>query len=507
MKQNHFTIFLSFCCCINVFAQQSTEVYLAELKQENDSLKIDSVINISKNEGYDNQPSFFDNDNILFSSTRNNQTDVALYNIKDSSTIWLTNTPNGSEYSPLKIPGKNAISAIRLDKDGLQRLYEYDVNTSESEVILPDLKVGYHVWFSSDIIVCTVLIENRMDLVISNLKANTNYTVQKNVGRSLHKIPNSNLVSYISKTDDSVTIRSLDPITLKSEELIATMEGSEDVCWTKNGDLITAYKTSIFSFNPASDKEWKFEFKIKDQDVNGISRLAVNPLRNHLSFVSKDSPKIIVDRQVETFNARDINAFANCFSKDVVVKNFPMDTLYMGRQQLKVNYEAFYKRTPAIEAKVASRIHVGQTVIDQEVVTINGNQHHQIAIYEVDNFIKSMTFIKDTATKVDPEIIVQEQLDGYNARDINAFLQPFAENVKVYGANGELRTQGIEEMRKGYSDFFETTKDLHCSVKNRIVIGNKVIDEEYITANGESFSAIGIYEIENGKIARVTFLQ
>jgi hypothetical protein len=507
MKQNHFTIFLSFCCCLIVFAQQSTEVYLAELKQENDSLKIDSVINISKNEGYDNQPSFFDNDNILFSSTRNNQTDIALYNIKDSSLIWLTNTPNGSEYSPLRIPSKNAISAIRLDKDGLQRLYEYDVNTGESEVILPDLKVGYHVWFSSDIIVCTVLIENRMDLVISNLKANTNYTVQKNVGRSLHKIPNSNLVSYISKTDDSVTIRSLDPITLKSEELIATMEGSEDVCWTKNGDLITAYNTSILSFNPASDKEWKFEFKIKDQDVNGISRLAVNPLRNHLSFVSKDSPKIIVDRQVETFNARDINAFANCFSKDVVVKNFPMDTLYMGRQQLKVNYEAFYKRTPAIEVKVASRIHVGQTVIDQEVVTINGNQHHQIAIYEVDNFIKSMTFIKDTATKIDPEIIVQEQLDGYNARDINAFLHPFAENVKVYGANGELRTQGIEEMRKGYSDFFETTNDLHCSVKNRIVIGNKVIDEEYITANGESFSAIGIYEIENGKIARVTFLQ
>ncbi|WP_282180128.1 nuclear transport factor 2 family protein [Maribacter stanieri] len=507
MKQNHFTIFLSFCCCINVFAQQSTEVYLAELKQENDSLKIDSVINISKNEGYDNQPSFFDNDNILFSSTRNNQTDVALYNIKDSSTIWLTNTPNGSEYSPLKIPGKNAISAIRLDKDGLQRLYEYDVNTSESEVILPDLKVGYHVWFSSDIIVCTVLIENRMDLVISNLKTKTNYTVQKNAGRSLHKIPNSNLVSYISKTDDSVTIRSLDPITLKSEELIATMEGSEDVCWTENGDLITAYDTSILSFNPSTDKEWKFEFKIKDQDVNGISRLAINPLRNHLSFVSKDSPKIIVDRQVETFNARDINAFANCFSKDLVVKNFSMDTLYMGRQQLKANYGAFYKRTPAIEVKVASRIHVGQTVIDQEVITVNGNQHHQVAIYEVDNFIKSMTFIKDTATKIDPEIIVQEQLDGYNARDINAFLHPFAEHVKVYGANGELRTQGIEEMRKGYSDFFETTKDLHCSVKNRIVIGNKVIDEEYITANGESFSAIGIYEIENGKIARVTFLQ
>ncbi|HDZ06395.1 hypothetical protein LCGC14_0149210 [marine sediment metagenome] len=507
MIQNHLTILLSLCCCLNAFNQQSTEVYLTELNLENDSLSIDSVLNISKNEGYDNQPSFLDNNNILFSSTRNSQTDVALYNIKESRTTWLTNTPEGSEFSPLKIPGKNAISAIRLDKDGLQRLYEYDIKTDESKVLLSDLKVGYHVWFSSDIIVCTVLIENRMDLVISNLKVNTNYTVQKNVGRSLHKIPNSNLVSYISKTEDSVTIKSLDPISLKSEEIISSIGNSEDVCWTENGGLITAYNTSILSFNPSTDKEWKLEFKINQQDVNGISRLAINPRGKHLSFVSKDSPKKIIDKQVETFNARDINAFANCFSKNVVVKNFPMDTLYTGREQLKENYEAFYKKTPAIEAKVASRIHVGLTVVDQEVITIDGNQHHQVAIYEVDDFIKSMSFIRDTVTSIDPEIIVQEQLDGYNARDINAFLQPFSNNVKVYGAHGELRTEGIEEMRKGYVDFFETTNDLHCSVKNRIVIGNKVIDEEYITANGESFSAIGVYEIESGKIARVTFLQ
>jgi hypothetical protein len=40
-----------------------------------------------------------------------------------------------------------------------------------------------------------------------------------------------------------------------------------------------------------------------------------------------------------------------------------------------------------------------------------------------------------------------------------------------------------------------------------MVIGNKVIDEEYITANGNHFSAIAIYEIENGKIAKVTFIR
>ena len=35
---------------------------------------------------------------------------------------------------------------------------------------------------------------------------------------------------------------------------------------------------------------------------------------------------------------------------------------------------------------------------------------------------------------------------------------------------------------------------------------NKVIDEEYITANGQNFSAVAIYEVENGTIAKVTFV-
>ena len=35
-------------------------------------------------------------------------------------------------------------------------------------------------------------------------------------------------------------------------------------------------------------------------------------------------------------------------------------------------------------------------------------------------------------------------------------------------------------MRKGYASFFENTPDLNCEIKNRIIIGNKVIDEEYL---------------------------
>ena len=506
MKQLHKLVFVSIFCCLTTFAQQGTEVYVANLDLSPDSLKINEIINISENEGYDNQPSFFSDDKILFASTRNNQTDIALYDISDKTTIWLSNTPNGSEYSPLKISGRDAVSAVRLDEDGLQRLYEYDLKTGNSKVLLADLKVGYHVWFSSDIIVCTVLIENRMDLVVYNLKENTHYTAHKNVGRSLHKIPNTKLISFIAKDGENSTITSLNPNSIETD-IIVTLEGdSEDVAWTKDGSLITAYNKYLLAFKPSIDTEWRSFFEFQQTDIHGLSRLAISPNGKYLSFVSKDAPDKIVQKQVETFNARDLEAFASCYSEDVVVKNFSQDTISIGREQLKDGYEAFYKKTPSIEVKVSSRIVIGSTVIDQEFVTIGDKQKQQVAIYETDGLIKTMTFIRDKKTTFDPEVIVQKQLEAYNNRDIDGFLATYSKQAKIYRYSGELQSDGSDAMRSGYADFFNSSPDLHCEIVNRIVIGNIVIDEESITANGKIFKGVAIYEVENNEIVKVTFV-
>lgn len=106
-----------------------------------------------------------------------------------------------------------------------------------------------------------------------------------------------------------------------------------------------------------------------------------------------------------------------------------------------------------------------------------------------------------------PEIIVQKQLDAYNARDIDAFMATYTEDIELYNFPNELRSEGQEAMRKSYAGFFEATPDLHCEIRNRIIIGNTVIDEEYLTVNGKHFSAVAIYEVEGEKIAKVTFLR
>ena len=58
---------------------QNTEVHLFDIKNTYGKLTLVNHKNVSNNEGYDNQPSFY-NDNLLtYVSSRNNQTDIATF--------------------------------------------------------------------------------------------------------------------------------------------------------------------------------------------------------------------------------------------------------------------------------------------------------------------------------------------------------------------------------------------------------------------------------------------
>ncbi len=490
------------------YAQPDTEVYLLDITEKDKKIELSNLRNVSNNEGYDNQPSFCDENMILFSSTRNGQTDIASYTISNGEISWLTDTPGGSEYSPLRIPGSEDISAIRLDTNGLQRLYRYDIKTGKSEPIRKDAKVGYHVWYSKDILINTVLIENRMDLVVSNLNDGSNHTVQKNVGRSLQKIPKSDLVGYISKVTDSTAIKSLHPITGAIKWVSPLPEAINDICWMPDGSLLIPSGKSIYIISPGMNGNPKVLHRFEEKEINSISRMAVSPDGKYLALVSETSPAKIVQKQVESYNAANLDAFVNCYSEEVVVRNFPNDTLYIGREKMRENYSGLSPEKKVYDVEVVKRIIIGNKVIDEEKVTGNGKVQRQVAMYEVMNGrISSMTFIFDDGPESNPETIVQKQLEAYNARDIDGFLATYSEDVKVFDFPNELQYEGTKKMREGYSGFFKETPNLNCEIKNRMVIGNKVIDEEFITMNGNNFSTVAIYEVENGKIAKVTFLR
>ncbi|NHF59429.1 SnoaL-like domain-containing protein [Flavobacteriaceae bacterium TP-CH-4] len=499
---------LLFLVSIIAHAQTNTEVYLMDVSTTDGKISLGEPRNISNNEGYDNQPSFYNDNLILFSSTRNRQTDIAQYNVRDNISSWITDTPRGSEYSPLKIPGKKEFSAIRLDTNGLQRLYRYDMESGKPSLLLRDLKVGYHLWFAEDILISTVLVDDRMDLVVSNLQDNTNYTFQKNVGRSLHKIPGTKLISYISKENEVWEIKSMDPISGATQFITNIPPEIEDICWLINGTILVGMGNTLYRFHPKTDSQWSVLHTFEGKNLGSISRLATNANSSKLVLVSEVSPEIVVQKQVEAYNQRDLDAFASCYSENVLVQYFPSDTLYMGRETLRNNYQNYYENTPETGVEVIKRISIGNKVIDEEKASDMGKTQRQVAIYEVNNgLIDSMSFLFEKESDMEAEAVVQKQLDAYNARDIDAFLETYSDDIQIFDYPNKFSYQGKERMRSGYGDFFQNTPDLNCTIKNRIIIGNKVIDEEYLTVNGNNFNAVAIYEVNEGKISKVTFVR
>lgn len=269
-----------------VLAQSNTEVYLFDVLAEGDQLELVNQRKISNNDGYDNQPSFYNDNQVLFASTRNQQTDIAAYNVRDANIHWINDTGFGSEYSPIKIPNQKAISAIRLDTTGLQRLYQYDFETGKNKEIVKDLVIGYHAWYTKDILVSAVLADGGLNLVVSNLKDDTNYTQQKKIGRSLHKIPNSDLISYISKENDIWKIKSIHPITSATATIIETLPEAEDMCWLANGTILMPKGNVIYAFNPKTDSTWRVFRIFKDAALFNITRIATNSTSSLLALVS-----------------------------------------------------------------------------------------------------------------------------------------------------------------------------------------------------------------------------
>lgn len=115
---------------------------------------------------------------------------------------------------------------------------------------------------------------------------------------------------------------------------------------------------------------------------------------------------------------------------------------------------------------------------------------------------------RDSLLMTTPETLVQQQLNAYNARNMEAFLAPYSDSVELFEFPNVPYSKGKDEMRKAYKGMFEQVKELHCKVAERIVEGNTVIDHEYVTGiGGQTLKAIAVYKIENGKIQKVYFIQ
>lgn len=515
------------------YSQQTppnTEVYLFDIKENQGEVTLSNGRNISENEGYDNQPYFLNNEYVLFSSNRNGQTDIARYYIKYDSKSWLNFTP-GSEYSPIKIPNENAVSAINLQPDGSQKLFKYSLSTGEGSVLIDDIVIGYQLWYDQNTLISAVLENEGLSLYSTNMATGAHIRLAEKIGRSIHHIPNTNLISYISKAMDEWEIRSMD-VTNKNSKLITnTLEGSEDMVWYGNS-ILMGKGSKIHIFKNNSWSEWA---DLSKRGITNITRLAISKDGNMIAIVGESNGALItsgddisvssdssagtnnyqgtaaakiVQSHIEPYNNKDLDGFLEPFAEDVIFNRFPDDQIYQGKEKMRSNYSNYFKNNENLYVTVNKRIELGDYVIDEELAKENNEIHRQVTIYTVkDNNIKTATFLMNDTSNGNAEKVVNDQLKAYNERNIDAFVATYANNVSLYNFPNTIRTEGVKNLRETYADFFDRTPGLQAKIKNRILIGNKVIDHEEVLINGQTINAIAIYEVNDGKIQKVWFIQ
>ena len=108
-----------------------------------------------------------------------------------------------------------------------------------------------------------------------------------------------------------------------------------------------------------------------------------------------------------------------------------------------------------------------------------------------------------------PEVVVQRQLDAYNAKDLEAWLATYAAEARQYEHPGKLLASGRAEIRARTAPRFNEP-NLHAKLIKRTVMGSVVIDHEDVTRTFPEgpgqIELVCIYLVEQGLIQSASFV-
>ena len=179
-------------------AMPKSEILLAEL----DTPYGMQVSRVTDDKTYNNQPFLVDTGlyytHEVVGENGQSQTDIAFYDFASKSSVNITNTPV-SEYSPTLMPNQQALSAIVVEADGKQKLWQYPLaeESAASRVFEWIEPVGYHAWGADEDLIMFILGEPHT-LQYTRVAAAKPRVIAGDIGRTLifDKHTNSYLFSY-----------------------------------------------------------------------------------------------------------------------------------------------------------------------------------------------------------------------------------------------------------------------------------------------------------------------
>jgi len=278
MKYFASLLFFLFSSSLILAQLPKTNIYLFNFKMVDTKMVLNNGKYLSgfNPNGYNNQPSFISNDEILISSNHydETQTDVIKLNLKLKKLTRVTATQQG-EYSPTLLPNRREFSVIR------------EVLGKGKEALADENTVGYHSWINGSEL-ATFLVGDPHKLVVHNLIDGTRKLIANRPGRSL--ISQDGVLLYVQKaTADTWYIKVYDPLTGDSQIITKTVPGAEDMAMLSDGSIIMTSGSQLYMLSPDTlsmdaGTQWLKVADLSAYGLNNLSRISMR--RNKIILVN-----------------------------------------------------------------------------------------------------------------------------------------------------------------------------------------------------------------------------
>ncbi len=273
-------------------APPSTDVFIVDVLDRGE-LKLGEPRNITRRDGYDNQPEFIDGGRgLLYTSIREDgQADIYRYDFGRDTAARITSTPE-SEYSPTLTPDGKFFSVIRVEADKTQRLWKFPLAGGAPVLVLEAIKpVGYHLWIDERTLLVFILGKPNT-LQTAGVRTQKAEIAASDVGRCFRRMPGRDLVSFVHKVSDNEWwIKSLDVKSREIKPLIKTLPGSEDYIWLADGSVLMGKDSKLYRCRIGGVARWEEAADFSSHGLKSITRMAVSSKGDRLAVVAEPGPR------------------------------------------------------------------------------------------------------------------------------------------------------------------------------------------------------------------------
>ncbi|WP_297337387.1 hypothetical protein [Algoriphagus sp.] len=293
MQKNRITLSLLayFISHSLLLAQTTYDLWTVEVQGKGSRMQLvkGSEKALTNRAEYDNQPSFINESQLVFSAAdTNGNHDIIVYNFKNGKFTNLSKTSDRSEFSPTITDCGQYISAVVMEPDGKQRLWLYPTNFGEPELLYDDIEpVGYYDWYENK---AAMFVLGQPNTLVYAKGRNDLLTLDQHVGRSIQKRPKTDQITYFDQDTalefpdgDAFELKSYDFVQNENYTLGLGLPGSQDFIWLDKKTLLMARGNSFY-LRKYNEKTWELMGSISSETHQNISRITYSKDQQVLVF-------------------------------------------------------------------------------------------------------------------------------------------------------------------------------------------------------------------------------